>query len=215
MANDSQAFYEDPVAELSQGDIIHISPHSFLDPPLRSISLSDAGVPAVSDLSLSNIEGCGKIVAECRPSTALLLNYDCEIAKPTTKRLVVCPILPLAQFSPTDQGNIRRNRTAHLFFLPRFRKLPGTSSHPDCLPKNVAHLRPEKIGHYKTDRAVSLPTEKLVGFGDQSLLHCRKTPLRGHAGINHVVHQIGRPSRCISSVEGNGPLPGGVADCRR
>jgi hypothetical protein len=123
MANDSQAFYEDPVAELSQGDIIHISPHSFLDPPLRSISLSDAGVPAVSDLSLSNIEGCGKIVAECRPSTALLLNYDCEIAKPTTKRLVVCPILPLAQFSPTDQGNIRRNRTAHLFFLPRFRQL--------------------------------------------------------------------------------------------
>ena len=123
MANDTQAFYEDPVAELSQGDIIQISPHSFLDPPLRSVWLPDSGVPTVADLSPSNIEGCKKIVAECRPGTALLLNYDCEIAKPTTKRLVVCPILPLAQFSPTDFGNIRRNRTAHLFFLPRFRQL--------------------------------------------------------------------------------------------
>ena len=120
MPEDSRSLYETPVADLSQGDIIEISPHVFLDPPLIFVDRQPDGAVILYQSEISQVAGQKEIVATCKPAQALIVNYDCEIAQEKTVRLVVCPIVSLSSFPPADQGNVKRNRKRHLFFLPRF-----------------------------------------------------------------------------------------------
>jgi len=121
MANASTELYRDPIADLSQGDIVEISPHAYLDPPLRWVRKLPTGETKVSEIGINSLLSETDVVARCSPAKALIINYDCEIAKSTVLRLVICPVVSLSGFAPSERGNIKRNRTAHLFFLPRFR----------------------------------------------------------------------------------------------
>jgi hypothetical protein len=121
MANDSRDVYEEPAGDLAQGDVIEIAPHAFFDPPLRCLSEASSGAVALKHVSVGDLQQRCQLAGECLPSRALLLNYDCEIAKPATKRLMICPLVAVSQLPSNDQGNARRNRIAHLFFLPRHR----------------------------------------------------------------------------------------------
>jgi hypothetical protein len=118
MPNDSRELYSAPIADLSQGDIIEISPHLYLDPPIRRVVTSEGGV--VRTIETPVVTERMEVVGNCSPARALILNYDCEIAKPDITRLLICPVIPLSTFPVDKQGNVKRNRTAHLFFLPRF-----------------------------------------------------------------------------------------------
>jgi hypothetical protein len=120
MPNDSREFYAAPIDDLSQGDIVEISPHLYLDPPIRRIvPLAEGGINTL-ETTLSTGMSAAEVVAHCSPQRALIFNYDCEIAKPEMLRLLVCPVIGLSTFPPANHGNVKRNRTAHLFFLPRF-----------------------------------------------------------------------------------------------
>lgn len=121
MHNASDVFYSSPVTDLSQGDIVEISPHAFIDPPLRSVVQAESGEVSLNEVVPSRLAKT-EIVATCQPASALIINYDCEIAKERTLRLALCPVVPLTTFRECDQGNVKRNRTAHLFFLPRFQE---------------------------------------------------------------------------------------------
>lgn len=120
MPDASSDFYREPIADLSQGDLVEISPHAYLDPPLRRVRVRSDGGVELAEVSTGELLGGAEVVAWCSPGKALILNYDCEIAKQGTARLVLCPVVSLSQFNPADRGNVKRNRTAHLFFLPRF-----------------------------------------------------------------------------------------------
>jgi len=121
MANTSAALYRDPVADLSQCDVVEISPHAYIDPPLRWVREMPAGEIQVTEIEIRSLLSGTDVIARCSPEKALIINYDCEIAKSNVLRLVICPVVPLSRFEHSQQGNIKRNRTAHLFFLPRFR----------------------------------------------------------------------------------------------
>ena len=103
------SFYCDPLAQLSQGDILEFAPHIYID-DLSAESLlalpTDASVP---------------ISAVCRKARALILTPDCEISNPerAEHRVVLCPVKPLSAISEGKRGDAKRNRIAHLFFLPR------------------------------------------------------------------------------------------------
>src|SRR5271169_2910797 len=120
MANASDDLYCEPIADLSQCDIVEISPHAYLDPPLRCLDDLPDGKMAVRTPPVHEIARGAGIVALCSPRRALIVNYDCEIAKPDVVHLVICPLVPLSEFPSEHRGNIKRNKTAHLFFLPRF-----------------------------------------------------------------------------------------------
>ena len=89
MANSSTDLYNDPIDDLSQGDVVEISPHAYLDPPLRQVRLSSSGAITVKEAPINTLPSHSEIVAQCSPSKALILNYDCEISKPTVLRLVI------------------------------------------------------------------------------------------------------------------------------
>jgi len=108
MANTSAALYRDPVADLSQCDVVEISPHAYIDPPLRWVREMPAGEIQVTEIEIRSLLSGTDVIAR-------------EIAKSNVLRLVICPVVPLSRFEHSQQGNIKRNRTAHLFFLPRFR----------------------------------------------------------------------------------------------
>jgi hypothetical protein len=120
--SDSPAFYCEPVPELSQGDVVEIAPHAYLDPPLRHLALGSDGHEELKECRVASLQPQAAVLATCSPCKALIVNYDCEISKRGTLRLLVCPIRPLSEFPPTDRGNLKANRTAHLFFLPRYRE---------------------------------------------------------------------------------------------
>lgn len=48
---------------------------------------------------------------------AILLTYDCEYDKPTTKFVMIAEVRPLAEVAPGSQGNVRKNRAFSTFFL--------------------------------------------------------------------------------------------------
>jgi hypothetical protein len=121
MANTSAELYRDPVPDLSQCDVVEILPHAHLDPPLRSVRELPTGQIQVSEVDPGSLTSETDVVAGCSPAKALIINYDCEIAKASVSRLVICPVISLSRFQQSDWGNVKRNRTASLFFLPRYR----------------------------------------------------------------------------------------------
>jgi hypothetical protein len=110
-------FYQNPIADFSQGDIFDISPGCSLDPPLRAVH--DTVPPHVEEIDASEVSSFAHLVSANRASRALLVNYDCEIAKVATTRWIVCPIIDLSDLPEQDRGNAKRYRIANMFFLPR------------------------------------------------------------------------------------------------
>src|SRR5947207_1961790 len=108
MANASAEIYREPIAELSQGDIVEISPHTYLDPPLRSVHEPTPGAVTIRPIAVEDLKAKSDVVARCSPHKALIINYDCEIAKPHILRLVTCPIVPLSDLPPSEQGHAKR-----------------------------------------------------------------------------------------------------------
>jgi len=106
----SDNFYRDPAEKFSQGDII-ITPH---------LHVTGADLEPDAD-------GFVEITAQGRSAAALILNFDCEIDKKWSKRFVVCPITPLTDLPQDQRTNARKNRTAHLFFMPRYKAILADS----------------------------------------------------------------------------------------
>ena len=102
MADDN--FYREPIAKLSQGDIL-VTPH------LR-VSKTD---------TTPDYEGLVTFTATGRPALGVVMNFDCEIDKPWSLTVVVCPIVPLSELKESQRADAKRNRIAHLVFMPRYR----------------------------------------------------------------------------------------------
>lgn len=105
----SDSFYQDPSPKLSQGDII-VTPHLY-----------------VNERAESEQDGSIEISAKSRAAPALILNFDCEIDKPWSERFIVCPIVPLDELPVNQRTNAKKNRIAHLFFLPRNKSILADS----------------------------------------------------------------------------------------
>lgn len=97
-------FYREPTRQLSQGDIL-ITPHLYL----------------VSTEGVADAEGLIGLTAKGRQRMALVMNFDCEIDKPWSTSVVVCPIVPLTELKGGQRTDAKRNRIAHLFFMPRLK----------------------------------------------------------------------------------------------
>ena len=102
-------YYCEPVEGLlRQGDIFECGPHAHVD--------TSAGKLPARDQELV-------IPSVCRGEPALVLNHDCEISGgKSSGRVVICPIRLLSGISQDKQGHAKRNRIAHLFFLPRYKE---------------------------------------------------------------------------------------------
>ena len=48
---------------------------------------------------------------------AMLITYDCEYDKPSTKLVMVAGVFPLAEVPADRQGNVRKNKVFSTFFL--------------------------------------------------------------------------------------------------
>ena len=103
------SFYCTPLPELSQGDILVGAPHTYVE-RLPSDSLDALPTDAETLLSVT-----------CRKTRALILSPDCEISNSerAENRVVLCPVRLLSNLNKSKQGDAKRNRIAHLFFLPR------------------------------------------------------------------------------------------------
>lgn len=103
-------FYCDPLPELSQGDILEAAPHTYVEQ-----------VPT-DWLIASPTEEETRLSVTCRRTRALILSPDCDISNPerAENRVVLCPVRPLSYLNVGKQGHAKRNRIAHLFFLPRY-----------------------------------------------------------------------------------------------
>jgi hypothetical protein len=101
----SQNLFREPANKLSQGDIV-VAPH------LRINEALDAEVGERVEISATG-----------RASLGVVINYDCEIDKPWSETLIVCPIIPLEQIGINQRTNAKANRLAHLFFMHRYQEL--------------------------------------------------------------------------------------------
>jgi hypothetical protein len=105
-------YYTEPLAEFSQGDILEAAPN------LTAVALdADKSVMKTAIGQFRNDE----MVVAYGSSRALILTPDCEIEKPWSKKLMICPIGPLDELSQAQRGDAKRGRIAHLFFLPRYK----------------------------------------------------------------------------------------------
>jgi hypothetical protein len=116
--------YEAVSAEISQGDILRIAPHSYLPHPLvRLCSLGENKYEAESEpFSEFNEKHGESVSAICKRRIALLLSPDCEIDK-ENRRWLVCPIKPVADLSSNYKDSIKKNRVVSALFLPRYLSL--------------------------------------------------------------------------------------------
>src|SRR6266545_3640712 len=111
-------FYCPLTEELCQGDIFERVPLAYIndDPSLlqkATLSGKREGYEVVSILSATTPPPTGSLLvpARCDYTRALLLTYDCEIDKPSTKVLTLALIRPLDPKMPdADQTKIRENR---------------------------------------------------------------------------------------------------------
>src|ERR1019366_8641466 len=78
------------------------------------------------------------------------------------------------------------------------------------LPEETADLEPEQIRDNHLNRSLHVGAKKAMGFSGEGLNDLGRCPLRGNARVHHERLHRSRSSRIMSSVEGNGPLPGGL-----
>jgi hypothetical protein len=128
-----QPFYRPLTDELCQGDLFERVPLAVInaDPPLlqkATLPGKREGYEVVGQLSPSSPPPAGQLLvpARCDHTRAVLLTFDCEIDKPSTKILTLALVRPLDPKMPdADQVKIRENRKFAFFFLP-----PATEGAP-------------------------------------------------------------------------------------
>jgi hypothetical protein len=114
--------YQAISAKVSQGDILEVAPHVFLDPPLSKLhSDEDQLVYRIAPIGIPEVDEEVAVLAGCIRTLAIVVSYDCEIDRAAVKRWIICPIVPLSKAGdPGKQGHTKRNRVSSHFFLPRF-----------------------------------------------------------------------------------------------
>jgi hypothetical protein len=136
-------FYSEPTPDLlCQGDIL-ITPHLYINK-----------VDGIADS-----DGFIDISAQGRQVLGLIMNFDCELDKPWSQTVVVCPILPLSELQEKQRTDAKKNRIAHLFSIERYR---------DKWPDSVAVLNQQTtIDRTLIDlprRLATLTTESRLAF---------------------------------------------------
>lgn len=115
--------YQSISDNVSQGDILELAPHIYLDPPLSALAAAEApGTYLASQVPPSILNG-DPVIASCKRRLAIVVTFDCEIDKPMNERWIVCPVVPLSDLPSQSHGNVKRNRVAKLFFLQRHKEL--------------------------------------------------------------------------------------------
>jgi hypothetical protein len=116
----SQELYEQPRGQISQGDILELAPHIYLDTPLLGLTRIEGGMHQEERepfRAFDDVNG-QPVVAGCKRTRAIVLTPDCEIDKNITY-WHICPVLPLSRLKGNVQGDVRRNRVYSRFFLPQ------------------------------------------------------------------------------------------------
>jgi len=118
----SQELFEQPRQEFSQGDILDVAPHVFLDPPLLALQPAEANHYRFEAEPFSVFDDAAGqfIAAKCRRIKAIVMTHDCEIDKKQVVRWHLCPVVPLSKLKPDNQDRVKRNRIYSMFFLPRY-----------------------------------------------------------------------------------------------
>lgn len=115
----AQDLYEEPKEEISQGDILELVPHIYLDPPLSVLKPENDSYRTEREpfSQFDDVNG-QRIVAMAKRYRAIVITHDCEIDK--TKRWHICPVVSLDRLNSGLQGDVKRNRVFKRFFLPRY-----------------------------------------------------------------------------------------------
>jgi hypothetical protein len=118
----SQELYEQPRQDFSQGDILEVAPHVFLDPPLLALQPGENGAYKAEAEPFSAFDNNAgqNVIAKCKQTKAIILTHDCEIDKPQATHSHLCPVVPLSKLKPETQDRVKRNRIYSMFFLPRY-----------------------------------------------------------------------------------------------
>ena len=121
----AEDLYEEPRAEISQGDILEKLPSAYLAAPLRALFVRDDGAMEVESENHPNFnDKQGQpVVASCKRAKALLLTYDCEIDKPAVKNWIVVPLVPLSVIPGASHGDAKKNKIFSLLYLPSYRDI--------------------------------------------------------------------------------------------
>ncbi|HWE53692.1 MAG TPA: hypothetical protein VG273_28135, partial [Bryobacteraceae bacterium] len=116
--------YQDLGERISQGDIIEILPHLYLEPPLAAVVESDTEkLYELHTHPHPALQKSGQdVVAKCSQKLAVVLTADCELDKSSRKKWIICPIVSLSSVGGVT-ADVKKNRTVRFFFLPRCREL--------------------------------------------------------------------------------------------
>jgi hypothetical protein len=116
--------YEPPRLEISQGDIVEVLPHSYLEKPLLSLHAereTELVFRAMGEPHTNFNDKDGQpVVARCKRSKAILINHDCEIDKPQANKWLICPVVPMDRLQPKNHDLLKRNRIFSMLYLPKF-----------------------------------------------------------------------------------------------
>jgi hypothetical protein len=118
--------YRQITDELCQGDVFDRVPLTYVTedlPVLKKATFGGKrqGYEIISSVSQATGQPTAPLVvaARCDYTRAVLLTFDCEIDKPSTKWLTFALVRPLPPNMPeADQLTIRENRKFAFFFLP-------------------------------------------------------------------------------------------------
>lgn len=119
----AEELYENPREQVSQGDILELLPHVYIDKPLLALHQEGETIfRASGEPYLSFDDKRGQLTtATCRRSKAILLNHDCEIDKPQVKRWLTCPVVPIVRLKLENRERAKRNRIYSMLYLPKHR----------------------------------------------------------------------------------------------
>ena len=119
----AEELYESPRGEISQGDILELLPHVYLDKPLLALAKETETILRCSGEPFPHFDDKNgqQIVASCKRQRAILLSHDCEIDKKHVKGWLTCPVVPLVSLAPENRDRVKRNRIYAMLYLPRYR----------------------------------------------------------------------------------------------
>ncbi len=119
----SEELYENPRPESSQGDILDLVPHIYLQKPLLSLAREAETIFRASTEPFPQFDDKNgqSIAATCKRQRAILVSHDCEIDKPQVRRWLVCPVIPLVALPTENRDLVRRNRIYAMLHLPKYR----------------------------------------------------------------------------------------------
>ena len=120
-----ESLYEVPRANFSQGDILTLVPHVYLEDPLTTLITESNGTYRAGRAAVSAVDDKDgqPVLCNAKRTHGVILSPDCEIDKPQLKKWIVCPIMPLHSLKPENQDRVKRNRIYSMLFLPKYREI--------------------------------------------------------------------------------------------